>query len=118
MGSGTSILYIVGLLALMWFLLFRPQQQQAKKRNEMLKQMQVGSKIVTIGGICGSIKAMTDTKIFLEIAEGLTIEMLRTSIAQLDNSTNEVIEDDEEDDDDDLYYDEDEDEADVIDEKK
>lgn len=111
--SGTStILYIVAIVALMWFLLIRPQQQQAKKRNAMLKEISTGTRIVTIGGICGKVKALTDTKVFLEIAEGLTIEMLRTSIAQIDTSSDEeMVDDDEEyeddDDDDDVYYDED-----------
>ena len=109
-GTGT-ILYIVLIVALMWFVLIRPQQQQAKKRSAMLKELTPGTKIVTIGGICGKIKALTDTKVFLEIAEGLTIEMLRTSIAQID-STSDDEEDDEEyeyddRDDDDVYYDED-----------
>ena len=109
-GTGT-ILYIVLIVALMWFLLIRPQQQQAKKRNAMLKEVAPGTKIVTIGGICGKIKALTDTKVFLEIAEGLTIEMLRTSIAQVDSSSDEEYEDGEEEyeDDDDVYYDDDSD---------
>ena len=104
-GPGT-IIYIVLIVALMWFLLIRPQQQQAKKRNAMLKEITTGTKIVTIGGICGKIKALTDTKVFLEIAEGLTIEMLRTSIAQIDTSSDEEVEEDDdeeyEDDDDQL----------------
>lgn len=108
-GTGT-ILYIVLIVALMWFLLIRPQQQQAKKRNAMLKELTTGTKIITIGGICGKIKALTDTKVFLEIAEGLTIEMLRTSIAQVDTSSDEEVEEEyeyEDDDDEDVYYDED-----------
>ena len=112
-GTGT-ILYIVLIVALMWFLLIRPQKQQAKKRNAMLKELTTGTKIITIGGICGKIKALTDTKVFLEIAEGLTIEMLRTSIAQVDTSSDEEVEEDDEeeyeyedDEDADVYYDED-----------
>ena len=114
-GTGT-LLYIVGILALMWFLLIRPQQQQAKKRQAMLKEISVGTKIITIGGICGKIKALTDTKVFLEIAEGLTIEMLRTSIAQIDQSTDDEDEEYEyeDEDDEDVYYDEDDEDSDKV----
>lgn len=109
-GTGTLV-YVVAIVVLMWFILIRPQQQQAKKRAAMLKELKPGTKIVTIGGICGKVKALTDTKVFLEIAEGLTIEMLRTSIAQIDNSTDDEVDDEEyeyeDEEDDDVYYDED-----------
>ena len=103
-----TILYMVVLVGLMWFLLIRPQQQQAKKRQVMLGNLKTGTKVITIGGICGVIKALTDTKVYLEIADGLTIEVLKTAIGQIDESNPEDILDDEDDDeDDDLYYDED-----------
>lgn len=114
-----TILYLVVILGIFWFFLIRPQQQQAKKRAEMLTSLKVDDKIVTIGGICGVIKQLTDDKIFVEIADGLVIEMLRTSISsiesdeELKNPFEEDDEFDDEDDDDDLYYDEDDD--DVID---
>lgn len=112
MNGMISLLLIV---AMMWFLLIRPQQKQAKKRAEMLTALKVGDKIVTIGGICGEIKQITDTKIFIEIADGIVIEMLRNSISSVETAEEELDDpfaDDEDDDDDDLYYD---DEDDVID---
>ena len=111
MGGMGSLLYIVFLIAIFWFLLIRPQQKQAKKRAEMLGQLKQGDRIVTIGGICGKVRAVTEKKVFVEIADGLTIEMLRNSIAQI--VTDEEDEDEYEDDEyeDDAYeYDEYEDE--------
>lgn len=105
-----TIIYAVGFVALMWFFLFRPQQQQAKKRAQMLSNLKTGMKVTTIGGICGVIKAITDTKVYIEIADGITIEMLRSAIGQIDDSDNfadEKYGEDEEDED--IYYDDDED---------
>lgn len=101
----------IAVLGIMWFILIRPQQQQMKKHNQMLKELKPGTKIITVGGICGKIKALTDDKVFLEIAEGLTIEMLRASIRQVDTDTEEEDDSeqyDEDDDDSDVYYDDDE----------
>ena len=106
-----SLLYIVFLIAIFWFLLIRPQQKQAKKRAEMLGQMKQGDRIVTIGGICGKVKAVTEKKVFVEIADGLTIEMLRTAVSQIvADEDDDEYEDDEYDEDDAYEYDEYEDE--------
>ena len=104
-----SIMPWILILGVMWFIMIKPQQQQMKKHNEMLKELTPGTKIITVGGICGKIKALTEDKVFLEIAEGLTIEMLRASIRQIDTDDDEDDEDEEEyidDDDSDVYYDE------------
>lgn len=117
-----SMLYLLVIAVVFWFLLIRPQQQQAKKRASMLTSLKVGNKIVTIGGICGIIKRITDTKIFIEIADGLVIEMLRNSISSVEteeDSNDPFDEDDEDDeDDDDIYYDEDDDTIIEVDESK
>lgn len=110
MGAGGSFLYLILFFVVIYFLMIRPSQQQAKKRAQMLEQLRPGVKIVTIGGIVGVIKALTDNRVFLEIADGLTIEMLRTSISQIVTAEEESAEDedDEYEDDDDDYdeYDE------------
>ena len=84
--------------------------------------IKAGDKIVTIGGICGVIQQITDNKIFIEIADGIVIEMLRNSISSVETEEDlkdpfaEEEDDDEEDDD--IYYDEnDEDIIDLNEEK-
>lgn len=113
MSGMISLLLVV---AFMWFLLIRPQQKQAKKRAEMLTSLKVGDKIVTIGGICGVIRQLTDDKIFIEIADGIVIEMLRNSISSIDAGEEDLPNpfEEEDEDDEDVYYDEDEDEDDSI----
>ena len=124
MGGGMgSMLYIIMLLAVFWFLLIRPQQAQAKKRAEMLTALKTGDKVVTIGGICGKVAQITDNKIFVEISDGIVVEFLRNAIStveveeELKNPFEEDEEEDFEDLDDEYYYD-DEDVIDVEPEKK
>ncbi|MBQ1220156.1 MAG: preprotein translocase subunit YajC [Peptococcaceae bacterium] len=124
MGGGMgSMLYIIMLVAVFWFLLIRPQQAQAKKRAEMLTALKTGDKVVTIGGICGKVAQITDNKIFVEVSDGIVVEFLRNAIStveveeELKNPFEEDEEEDFEDLDDEYYYD-DEDVIDVEPEKK
>ena len=124
MGGGMgSMLYIIMLVAVFWFLLIRPQQAQAKKRAEMLTALKTGDKVVTIGGICGKVAQITDNKIFVEVSDGIVVELLRNAIStveveeELKNPFEEDEEEDFEDLDDEYYYD-DEDVIDVEPEKK
>mgnify|MGYP002513932470 FL=1 len=124
MGGGMgSMLYIIMLVAVFWFLLIRPQQAQAKKRAEMLTALKSGDKVVTIGGICGKVAQITDNKIFVEVSDGIVVEFLRNAIStveveeELKNPFEEDEEEDFEDLDDEYYYD-DEDVIDVEPEKK
>ena len=124
MGGGMgSMLYIIMLVAVFWFLLIRPQQAQAKKRAEMLTALKTGDKVVTIGGICGKVAQITDNKIFVEVSDGIVVDFLRNAIStveveeELKNPFDEDEEEDFEDLDDEYYYD-DEDVIDVEPEKK
>ena len=124
MGGGMgSMLYIIMLVAVFWYLLIRPQQAQAKKRAEMLTALKTGDKVVTIGGICGKVAQITDNKIFVEVSDGIVVEFLRNAIStveveeELKNPFEEDEEEDFEDLDDEYYYD-DEDVIDVEPEKK
>lgn len=122
-GGMGSMLYIIMLVAVFWFLLIRPQQAQAKKRAEMLTALKTGDKVVTIGGICGKVAQITDNKIFVEVSDGIVVEFLRNAIStveveeELKNPFEEDEEEDFEDLDDEYYYD-DEDVIDVEPEKK
>lgn len=123
-GSMSGMISLVLIFLVFWFLIIRPQQQQAKKRAEMLTSLKVGDKIVTIGGICGIVNQITDDKIFIEIADGIVIEMLRNSISSVETEEDlkdPFADDDEEldaDEDDDIYYDDEEENTDETEQKE
>jgi len=67
---GRSIwLPLIMILVLMYFILFRPQRKQEKKRREMLAAVAKNSRVVTIGGIHGIIYSVGDTDVVLKIDE-------------------------------------------------
>ncbi len=66
-GSGTfSIIWLVAMIAIFYFMLIRPQKKQEKKQKEMLSKLQMGDKVVTVGGICGKITRLKDDVVFIE----------------------------------------------------
>jgi len=72
---------LILMFAIFYFLLIRPQQKKAKLHKEMIGNLKIGDRIVTNGGIYGTIVRMKDTTIVLEIAEKVQIEMLRNTVA-------------------------------------
>lgn len=61
-----SIIWIVAMVAMFYFILIRPQKKQEKKQKAMLAALQVGDKVVTVGGICGKITKIKDDVVYLE----------------------------------------------------
>lgn len=68
------------MLLIFYFLLYRPQKKARQERDEMLSSLKVGSRVITIGGIYGTIVALTDDIVRLQVADNVEIEMARGSI--------------------------------------
>lgn len=84
------ILWIVVLFALMYFLMVRPKKKQQDKHKQMLNKLKPNDRILTVGGITGYVRQVTDDYIYVEIADGMVIELSKPYIAT-------VLHDDEED---------------------
>jgi preprotein translocase subunit YajC len=82
-GSGAMMIVVVqigALLAIFWFLLIRPQRQQAKQHEAMLKGLKRGDEIVTSGGIVGKVVHIKDDRVTIESGESrLVIERERVA---------------------------------------
>ncbi|WP_027718162.1 preprotein translocase subunit YajC [Desulfovirgula thermocuniculi] len=78
-----TLLYVVGLFALMYFLLIRPQQVRQKKHQEMLRNLKVNDPVVTVGGIYGTIVKIKEDTVVLRVADNVRIEVLKNAIAQV-----------------------------------
>jgi preprotein translocase subunit YajC len=69
------ILQIAAFIAIFYFILIRPQRQQAKKHEAMLKQVKRGDEIVTAGGIVGEVVHVKDDRLTIKSGESkLVIE--------------------------------------------
>jgi preprotein translocase subunit YajC len=78
-----GLLPFIAVLVLMYFMMIRPQQQQAKKRQEMLNALKVGDEIVTIGGLHGKIQAIDDTTVRLEVAPKVELTFNRSAVGSV-----------------------------------
>lgn len=74
-GMGGMIIMLVAIFVIMWFFMVRPQQKRQKKIREFQNSLREGSKVVTGGGIYGTVKRIDTAKntIDLEIAHGVVI---------------------------------------------
>ena len=80
----TTLLPLVLIFVVFYFLLIRPQQKKAKDHRAMLGKLQRGDKIVTNGGIVGQIrKVVSENELDLEIAKGVRVRVVRSMISTL-----------------------------------
>jgi len=86
-GGIAGFLPIIILFAIFYFLLIRPQQKKAKEHREMIANLQKGVRIITSGGIYGTIQSIDDTTIGLEIAEKIKIKISRGNVAAVISDT-------------------------------
>lgn len=64
-----------------WFVLLKPQRDQEKKHKAMLASLTIGQKVVTTGGIYGTVAQLGERTIKLKVADNVKIEVTRASIA-------------------------------------
>lgn len=80
-GSGwTFVLYMGGLFAIMYFILIRPQSKQAKEHRDLLTTLKKGDDVVTQAGLLGKIYAVQDKIVVLEIANGVRVKVLKSTV--------------------------------------
>ena len=65
-GMGSTLIMLVLMLAVFYFMLIRPENKRKKEAEEMRSAVKVGDKITTIGGICGTVVSIKDDKLVIE----------------------------------------------------
>jgi preprotein translocase subunit YajC len=80
-GGIASFIPLILIFAVFYFMLIRPQQKQAKLKQQFLNELKNGNKVITSGGIHGTITGLTDTVVTLEIADKVRIKVSRSSIS-------------------------------------
>lgn len=80
----TTLLPLVLLLVVMYFLLIRPQKKREKQVNEMRSNVRVGDEIITIGGICGKVVKTKDESLVIQVgADKVKFEVMRWSVSKV-----------------------------------
>jgi preprotein translocase subunit YajC len=71
------------IIGIMYFLMIRPQQKRLKEHQAMVAAIRRGDTIVTSGGIIGKVAKVDDQELQVEIAEGVKIKILRSTISEV-----------------------------------
>lgn len=79
-GGIENILLILGMFAVLYFLMIRPQMKRAKEHKTMVDGIQKGDEIVTAGGILGRVGKVDEQYLTVVIASGVEVQMQRSAI--------------------------------------
>jgi len=79
---------LILIFAIMYFLLIRPQQKKVKEHKAMVDALRRGDQVVTQGGLIGKVtKVKDDNEVEVELAEGVKVRVVRSTIAQVTSKT-------------------------------
>ena len=81
-GGGLGmLLFPVILIAIMYFLMIRPQMKRQKEHKAMLDKLAKGDEVITSGGIAGTVVGLSDAFITVEVASGVQLRVQKGAIA-------------------------------------
>ena len=78
-----SLLPLVFIFVVFYFLLIRPQSKKAKEHKQMVEALAKGDEVVTNGGLLGKLTKIGDNFVELELADGVTVKLQRNAIANI-----------------------------------
>jgi len=78
-----SFMPMVLIFVVMYLLLIRPQQKRQKEQRELVSRLKAGDRVLTNGGIFGTITSVKDASVMVEIAKGIEIEVVRVAISSV-----------------------------------
>jgi preprotein translocase subunit YajC len=79
-GQFGSLVPMLAIFAIFYFLVLRPQSKKAKEHQQMLSELKKGDEVVTQGGVIGKISGITDNELTLQVQEGVRIRVTRASV--------------------------------------
>lgn len=85
----SMIIMMVGMFALMYFMMIRPQKKRQKEEQEMRNAVDIGDEITTIGGICGKVVSVKENNLVIETGADRTRMLITRWSVQQNNSAME-----------------------------
>ena len=83
-GGGMFLIIQFGLiLAIIYFLMIRPQQRRMKQHQQMVANLKRGDQVVLNSGVVGKVVRVEDKEVGLEIATGVTVKVVKAMIAEV-----------------------------------
>jgi preprotein translocase subunit YajC len=80
-GGGMSTLIMMAVIfGIFYFLMIRPQQKKVKEHKKMVEELKKGDRIITAGGMYGTVENLSPTTLTIKVAEGVKVKITRGSI--------------------------------------
>jgi preprotein translocase subunit YajC len=90
----TSLMPLILIIVIMYFLVLRPQQRRAKQHQDMVKSLRRGDTVVTNGGLVGKVtKVVDDDQVEIEISDGVRVRQMRSMVSDV-RAKSEPVKDD------------------------
>lgn len=90
-GSGSMISTIImfgAIFLIFYFMIIRPQQKRAKEREKLLSNVQKGDKVITSGGMHGTVSHVEDKVVFIQVADNVKLKFEKSAISAVIPSGN------------------------------
>ncbi|MDR1868714.1 MAG: preprotein translocase subunit YajC [Treponema sp.] len=88
-GFLTSIIPFVLIIGIFYLLIIRPQNKKRKETEKMLSALKKGDKVITIGGIHGTVQSVRETTVIIKVDDSTKIEFLRSAVSNIVTSSKE-----------------------------
>jgi preprotein translocase subunit YajC len=74
---------MIGMFAIMYFLIIRPQQKQKRERENLLRAIKKGDRVVTSGGLYGTVVGLSEHTVTLKVADQVKLDFERSAIGRI-----------------------------------
>ena len=78
-----SMLPLVLMFVVLYFVMIRPQMKKQKEHRSMMEALSKGDEVVTVGGVLGKIAKLNENNLSLEVANGIEIQLQRSAVVQV-----------------------------------
>lgn len=78
-----TLLFLVGFMILIWFLMIRPENKRRKSHQEMLSSLEIGDEVVTAGGILGKITKIGDQFLEVTLNDSMKVKVQVSAISNV-----------------------------------
>lgn len=82
-GGGFTIGWLVFMVAIFYFVMIRPQKRREKERKAMIAAVKSGEQVLLTSGIIGEVANVKDKTLLVRIAEGTTVEVVKSAVSQI-----------------------------------
>ena len=85
-GGGSGMIFLLGMVAIFYFFMIRPQQKRAKEEKQFRESLEKGAKVMTIGGIYGLVESIEDTTVLVKVDSNTKLRFDKTALRAVPES--------------------------------